>query len=95
MHQNVTENVEEWEILGKVPDDAYLKFARDGFLLPMSCGNRIPKQFADYPIAAGIKAHEWNGFHDFVLWDEIFRGAPSLSNFFVGLVSLPPFRLLA
>jgi hypothetical protein len=22
-------------------------------------------------IAAGIKAKEWNGFHDFILWDEL------------------------
>ena len=70
-----------------VPDEAYQKFARDGFIVPMACGNSIPKEFSNYPIVAGIKAEDWNGFHDLVMWDEIFRGAQSISAAFVGLVS--------
>jgi hypothetical protein len=54
----------------------------------MACGSRIPKEFSNYPIIAGIKAEEWNGFHDLVMWDEIFRGAASISAAFVGLVSI-------
>jgi hypothetical protein len=71
-----------------VPDDIYQKCARDGLIVPISGGNRIPKEWANYPIAAGIKAEEWDGFHDFILWDELFHGAPSLSSVFVGLVCL-------
>jgi hypothetical protein len=82
---------EEWEAAGKVPDDVYQKCARDGLLVPISGGNRIPKEWAHYPIAAGIKAEEWDGFHDFILWDELFRGASSLSSAFIGLVSLSVF----
>lgn len=54
----------------------------------MACGNSIPKEFSNYSIVAGIKAEEWNGFHDLVMWDEIFRGAPSISSAFIGLVSI-------
>lgn len=79
--------MEEWEKQGWVPDEAYHKFGRDGFLVPMACGSSIPKEFARYPIVAGIKAEEWNGFHDLVMWDEIFRTAQGLSNAFIGLVS--------
>ena len=84
--QNVVGKSDEWEAAGKVPDDVYQKCAQDGLIVPISAGNRIPKEWAHYPIAAGIKAEEWDGFHDFVLWDELFRGAPSLSNVFIGLV---------
>lgn len=80
--------MEEWENEGRIPDEAYQKFGRDGFIVPMACGSRIPKEFSSYPIVAGIKAEEWNGFHDLVMWDEIFRGAASISAAFVGLVSI-------
>jgi hypothetical protein len=55
-------------------------------LVPIASGNHIPQEWAGYPIAAGITAKEWNGFHDFILWDELYRGAPSISSIFVGLV---------
>jgi hypothetical protein len=63
-----------------------MKCGRDGLLLPIAFGNKIPKEWSDYPIAAGIKASEWNGFHDFILWDELYRGASSIASIFVGLV---------
>ena len=86
--QNVVGKSDDWEAAGKVPDDVYQKCARDGLLVPISGGNHIPKEWSHYPIAAGIKAEEWDGFHDFILWDELFRGAPSLSSAFIGLVSV-------
>jgi hypothetical protein len=65
----------------------YQKCAREGLLVPIAFGARIPKEWAHYPIAAGIKAKEWNGFHDFIIWDELYRGSPGLASSFIGLVS--------
>ncbi|KAH8808108.1 long-chain specific acyl-CoA dehydrogenase [Xylogone sp. PMI_703] len=94
--ENVAGKTEEWENQGKLPDDVYQKCARDGLLVPIAAGNHIPKEWAHYPIAAGIKAEEWNGFHDFVLWDELFRGAPSIASVFIGLtVGAPPLKQYA
>ncbi|KAG5297309.1 long-chain specific acyl-CoA dehydrogenase [Histoplasma ohiense] len=89
------DKTEEWRALGKVPDDVYQKCARDGLLLPIAFGKSIPEEFAHYPIIGGIKAKEWNGFHDFVLWDELCR-SESISSVFVGLtVGAPPIRQFA
>jgi len=52
----------------------------------MAAGKSISKEWAHYPIISGIKAEEWNGFHDFILWDELLREG-ALSSVFVGLVS--------
>ncbi|KAE9376057.1 acyl-CoA dehydrogenase-like protein [Stipitochalara longipes BDJ] len=93
---NVTGQEEEWEKLGKIPDDVYQKCGRDGLLVPIAFGARIPKEWAHYPIAAGITAAEWNGFHDFILWDELFRGASSIASQFIGLVvGAPPMKQYA
>ena len=74
----------------------YEKCGRDGLLVPVAFGNRIPKEWSHYPTAAGIKAEEWNGFHDFILWDELIRGAPSIASVFVGLVvGAPPLKQYA
>ena len=55
----------------------------------------IPKEWEHYPIVGGIKPEEWNGFHDFVLWDELYRGG-AIGSIFVGLtVGAPPLRLYA
>jgi hypothetical protein len=86
--QNIAGKEEEWEKLGKIPDDIYQKCAKAGLLVPIAFGHRIPAEWGHYPIAAGIKASEWDGFHDFILWDELFRGAPSISSVFIGLVSI-------
>lgn len=94
--ENVAGNVEAWEKLGRIPNDVYQKCARDGFLVPIAFGSQIPSEWGHYPIAAGIKASEWNGFHDFILWDELFRGAPSIASAFIGLVvGAPPLKQYA
>ncbi|KAG9244510.1 acyl-CoA dehydrogenase-like protein [Calycina marina] len=54
-----------------------------------------PSEWAHYPIAAGIRAAEWDGFHDFIIWDELYR-APSISSAFIGLVvGVPPLKTYA
>ncbi|KLJ12465.1 hypothetical protein EMPG_12504 [Blastomyces silverae] len=93
--ENVVDKTDEWRAAGKVPDEVYLKCARDGLLLPIAFGKSIPEEFAHYPIIGGIKASEWNGFHDLVLWDELYRGG-AISSIFVGLtVGAPPIRQFA
>lgn len=54
--------------------------------MPIAAGRKIPKEWYSYPIIGGIKPEEWDGFHDFVLWDELYRGG-AISSIFVGLVS--------
>lgn len=93
---NLSGHEEEWQAAGKVPDDVYLKCAQAGLLVPIAAGNKIPAEWGSYPIAAGIPAAEWDGFHDFVLWDELYRGTPSISSAFVGLVvGAPPLKQYA
>ncbi|OCK91047.1 acyl-CoA dehydrogenase NM domain-like protein [Cenococcum geophilum 1.58] len=58
---------EEWEAAGKIPDEVYQECAKTGLLVPIAAGK--------------IKAEEWDGFHDFVLWDELTVGAPPLRAF--------------
>jgi alkylation response protein AidB-like acyl-CoA dehydrogenase len=83
---------EEWEAAGEVPKEIYHKCATDGLLVPIAAGRKIPKEWHDYPIIGGIKPEDWNGFHDFVLWDELYRGG-AISSIFVGLtVGAPPLR---
>jgi alkylation response protein AidB-like acyl-CoA dehydrogenase len=93
---NVAGHEEEWQAAGKLPNDVYLKCAEAGLLVPIAAGNKIPAEWSHYPIAAGIPAAEWDGFHDFVLWDELSRGAPSISSAFIGLVvGAPPLKQYA
>ena len=63
---------------------------------PESHGPNLYDANPSRSIAAGIKAEEWNGFHDFILWDELYRGAPSISSAFIGLVvGAPPIKQYA
>ncbi|KAK5077626.1 hypothetical protein LTR70_000953 [Exophiala xenobiotica] len=93
----VEDNVrtEEWEAAGVVPKEVYIKCAEDGLLMPIAAGRKIPKEWYGYPIIGRIKPEEWDGFHDLVLWDELYRGG-AISSIFVGLtVGAPPIRQYA
>lgn len=92
---NVIPNIESWEADGKVPHSIYHQSAKYGLLVPVAAGLRIPEEWRDYPIIGGIKPEEWDGYHDFVLWDELLRGG-LISSIFIGLtVGAPPLRLYA
>jgi hypothetical protein len=40
----------------------------------MASGSCIPQAWAGrYPIIGGIRPEEWDGFHDFVIHDEMMR----------------------
>jgi len=42
--------------------------------MPMASGNRIPHAWAGrYPIIGQVKPEEWDGFHDFIIHDEMMR----------------------
>lgn len=58
---------EEWEAAGKIPDEVYQECAKAGLLVPIAAGKSILLEWAKYAIIAGIKAEEWDGFHDFML----------------------------
>ncbi|EXJ59842.1 hypothetical protein A1O7_03989 [Cladophialophora yegresii CBS 114405] len=64
--------------------------------MPIAAGRAIPREWAGkYPIIGDIKPEEWDGFHDLVLWDELYRGG-AVSSIFVGLtVGAPPIRQFA
>ena len=42
--------------------------------MPMAAGKSIPSEWAGkFPIMGGVKPEEWDGFHDFVIRDELNR----------------------
>lgn len=93
VEKNVIPHVESWDAAGEVPKSVYAQCAKDGLLVPAAAGRQIPDDWRDYPIIGGIKPEDWDGFHDFVFWDELYRGG-AISSIFVGLtVGAPPLRL--
>lgn len=73
----------------------YQECAKAGLLVPIAATKSIPPEWARYPIVAGIKAEDWDGFHDCVLWDELVRGG-GIASLFIGLtVGAPPLRAFA
>lgn len=86
---------DQWVEEGKIPDEVYRKCGEDGLLMPIAANKKIPAEWAHYPIIGGIKPEEWDGFHDFILWDELLRGG-AISSIFIGLtVGAPPLRQFA
>jgi len=86
---------EEWEAAGAIPPEFYHECAKAGLLVPIAAGKTIPKEWEKYGIVAGIKAEEWDGFHDLILWDELTRGG-AIASLFIGLVvGAPPLRHFA
>lgn len=88
--QNFASKSEEWEAAGAIPPEIYNKCAEGGLLVPIAGGKTIPKEWEKYGIVSGLKAEEWDGFHDFILWDELTRGG-NVASLFIGLVvGAPP-----
>ncbi|KAJ4321233.1 hypothetical protein N0V94_002972 [Neodidymelliopsis sp. IMI 364377] len=93
--QNIAPYSEDWVQSGAVDPSIYAKCASAGLLVPIAFGKTIPAQYANYPIAAGIKPEDWDGFHDFILWDELIRAGP-IASIFIGLVvGAPPLQKFA
>jgi alkylation response protein AidB-like acyl-CoA dehydrogenase len=88
--QNIAQHTDAWNEAGRVDPEIYTKCAQAGLLVPIAFGKSIPPQWAKYPIIGKIPAKDWDGFHDFVLWDELIR-AGGLASVFIGLVvGAPP-----
>ena len=80
---------------GAVDPSIYAKCASAGLLVPIAFGKTIPPQYSHYPVAAGIKPSDWDGFHDLILWDELIRAGP-IASLFIGLVvGAPPLQKFA
>ncbi|KAJ4365121.1 hypothetical protein N0V83_008739 [Neocucurbitaria cava] len=89
--ENIAQHTEDWLNAGAVDPAIYSKCAEAGLLVPIAFGKSIPPQWSSsYPIIGNIPPAEWDGFHDFVLWDELIRSG-GLASLFIGLVvGAPP-----
>ncbi|GAA5938284.1 acyl-CoA dehydrogenase family protein [Sporobolomyces koalae] len=66
----------EWEEETKVIDPkVYQEMARVGLLTVLAFGHKIPKKWAkpDGTVFGGVRAEEWDGFHNMIVIDEIHR----------------------
>lgn len=93
--EHIAPYTDEWVAAGAVPPEIYQKCAEAGLLVPIAGGKSIPPEWEKYGIIAGIKPEEWDGFHDFVLWDELVRSG-GVASLFIGLtVGAPPLQKFA
>jgi hypothetical protein len=67
-------------------NDRFLKFAELGLLLPIGAGAKIPVEFAQYWKVPCVKAEEWDGFYDMIMWDELYRDIWGLPSGISGVV---------
>ncbi|KAL5333086.1 acyl-CoA dehydrogenase/oxidase [Aspergillus crustosus] len=83
---NIIPFVAEWEAPRSLPDGLYKACASAGILMRMAAGSRIPQQWAGkYPIIGQVDAADWDGFHDFILHDEMMRvGGIGIPNGLIG-----------
>lgn len=73
-YQNMIPFVSEWEKAGILPSSLYEQCATAGLLMPMGAGSKIPQDWASkYPIIGGVPFEKWDGFHDFIVHDEVTR----------------------
>ena len=81
---------DECETSTQIPDSIYQKAAIAGVLMPTAAGAQIPQEWQGrFPIIGGIAAHEWDGFHDFILHDELGRvGGIGFENGLLGGTTL-------
>lgn len=87
---NVIPFAQQYEEEETYPHELYQKAARDGLLMPLAAGGRIPKEWCErFPIIGSISSAEWDSFHDVVLLDELSRmGGIGLQNALFGTVIL-------
>lgn len=67
-------NAQAWEDAAELPAWLYKQAAKDGVLMPMAAGSKIPPHWhGKFPIMGNVDPREWDGFHDFIIHDEFFR----------------------
>ncbi|KAF9890588.1 Isobutyryl-CoA dehydrogenase, mitochondrial [Aspergillus nanangensis] len=88
--KNLIPNASDWERCGRFSPDLYQACAEAGILMPMAAGKTIPHEWRSfYPIIGGIEASEWDGFHDFIIHDEMMRvGGIGIPNGLIGGLTL-------
>ncbi|KAJ5858591.1 hypothetical protein N7534_003868 [Penicillium rubens] len=94
-HRKLQRAMRDWvEKTGKkssrLPQDLYKACAEAGILMPMAAGATIPQEWRNsYPIMGDIEASEWDGFHDFIIHDEMTRvGGIGIPNGLIGGLTL-------
>ncbi|PVH76613.1 acyl-CoA dehydrogenase [Cadophora sp. DSE1049] len=90
VEENIIPHASIWEEEENLPKDIYQKAAKAGILMPMAAGKSIPPEWAGkYPIIGDVKPEEWDGFHDFIIHDELNRvGGIGVPNGLIGGVTL-------
>ncbi|GAA5836683.1 hypothetical protein JCM3766R1_006990 [Sporobolomyces carnicolor] len=94
--ENLMDVPYEWEEVTKVVDPAvYKRMGDDGILTVLGFRTKIPKKWAkpDGTVFGGVKAEEWDGFHDAIMIDEIHRcGSLGVGQGLTGglMIGLPP-----
>jgi alkylation response protein AidB-like acyl-CoA dehydrogenase len=91
VEKNIIPIAEDCENSGTYPRELYVKAARDGILMPVAAGSKIPAEWCGkFPIIGGVDAEDWDGFHDVIMHDEFGRvGGIGLQNSLLGSVILP------
>ncbi|CAG8460677.1 12755_t:CDS:2 [Ambispora gerdemannii] len=66
-------NTFEWDEAKKIPAELFIKAGKAG-ILPGVCGAPWPKEYlTDVKPAGGVNPEEFNGFHEFIICDELSR----------------------
>ncbi|KAH9441855.1 hypothetical protein Pst134EA_032190 [Puccinia striiformis f. sp. tritici] len=85
---HLMDQAHDWEENGSIDHATYQQAAKDGLILPNIGGIRIPKEWAKHAkIIADIPPEEWDGFHAFILQDELMRcgSAGAVGGLFSGM----------
>ncbi|KAI8461120.1 acyl-CoA dehydrogenase/oxidase [Phakopsora pachyrhizi] len=85
---HLVDQAHDWEENGSIDHKTYERAAQDGLILPNLGGLRIPKEWTRHgKIIGDIPADQWDGFHAFILQDELSRcgSAGAVGGLFSGL----------
>ncbi|KAH9469845.1 hypothetical protein Pst134EA_007121 [Puccinia striiformis f. sp. tritici] len=85
---HLMDQAHDWEENGSIDHATYQQAAKDGLILPNIGGIRIPKEWTKHAkIIADIPPEEWDGFHAFILQDELMRcgSAGAVGGLFSGM----------
>ncbi|MBW0504925.1 hypothetical protein O181_044640 [Austropuccinia psidii MF-1] len=77
-----------WEENGSIDHSTFQQAAKDGLILPNIGGLSIPKEWTQHgKIIGDISPEEWDGFHAFILQDELARcgSAGAVGGLFSGM----------
>ncbi|KAK4052689.1 hypothetical protein OIV83_001976 [Microbotryomycetes sp. JL201] len=72
----------DWEENKQIDPKVYEQMGKDGLLVALAFGRKVPAKWAkpDGTVFGGVKADEWDGFHDMILISELVRNGSLGSN---------------